>query len=352
MPEQTVHQQRVDVAAGKHGHHGRLEGLRVVEHRGHSRGAGRFDDELGAFQAEQQRAGQRLLGDRADVRHDLGDHRERDGTGLGDGDAVGHRGDAVERDRVPGRHRPGVGRGAGGLDPDDADVGSVGERGRDAGQQPAAAGRHDHGADVGDLVEDLQPDRPLAGDDVRVIEGVDQNGAGLLGQRGRRQERLLDAGPDQPHRRAVALGGRDLRQRRPDRHHHRGRGAQQRGRQGDALRVVARAGGHHARPAPALAETGDPHVGAAELERAAALEVLALEPDLAAAALGQDAGPDDGCDPGDLGQQLGRRPDVGERDGQSAELSLRHARSVAPGGSARGGRHDGMGAPAGNPAAA
>ena len=63
-----------------------------------------------------------------------------------------------------------------GLRADDPHVGPQRlDRGRDPGDQPAAAGAHDDRAHVGALLEELQADRALAGDDVRVVERVDQH---------------------------------------------------------------------------------------------------------------------------------------------------------------------------------
>ena len=84
---------------------------------------------------------------------------------------------------LAGRERPGVGGGALGLHADHAYVGAQRlDRDRDPGQQPAAAGGHQHGAYVGRLLEDLEAERALPGDDVDVVEGVDQHRAGLVGE--------------------------------------------------------------------------------------------------------------------------------------------------------------------------
>jgi hypothetical protein len=46
--------------------------------------------------------------------------------------------------------------------------------GRAARDQPAAADRHDQRVDRGHVLEHLQRDRALAGDDVRIVERVDE----------------------------------------------------------------------------------------------------------------------------------------------------------------------------------
>ena len=70
----------------------------------------------------------------------------------------------------------------------------------------------------------------------------------------------------------------------------RGRDAEQAGRERHALRVIARAGRHHAAGPLRVGQPGDPHVRAADLERPGALQVLALEVDRAAEPFGQHAG--------------------------------------------------------------
>ena len=192
--------------------------------------------------------------------------------------------------RPAGGQRVGERRGALGLDGDDPDVGTAGlDRGRDPGEQSPAAGADDHGGDVRALLEDLQTDRALPGDDVGVLERVDEHRAGALGVLRGGHERLGQGLPDELDLRAVGAGRRHLRQRRGLRHEHRGRGAEQPGGERDALRVVAGAGGDHAAGPLGVGQPRDARVGAADLERAGALQVLALEPDRAADAVGQPA---------------------------------------------------------------
>ena len=122
---------------------------------------------------------------------------------------------------------------------------------RDAGDQPAAADGHDDRADVRALLEELEADRALAGGGARVVEGVDEDGAGLALERLRR----LDG---------VVVGRRRLRGPRPGsaaacstfaRGAVRGtksvvaqRAAQGLRREGDAERVVAGRRRHDAAP--------------------------------------------------------------------------------------------------------
>ena len=90
--------------------------------------------------------------------------------------------DAIEHDPLARRQRRRHAGGVVGLDPDDLHVGAQElDEGRDPGREPAAADRHEHGRQrIGMLVQDLHPDRALAGDDVGIIVGVDE-GQALLG---------------------------------------------------------------------------------------------------------------------------------------------------------------------------
>ena len=52
-------------------------------------------------------------------------------------------------------------------------------RDRDARHEAAAPDRHDDRVDVGNRVEDLEPDGALAGDDQRVVERGNERRAGV-----------------------------------------------------------------------------------------------------------------------------------------------------------------------------
>ena len=53
------------------------------------------------------------------------------------------------------------------------------QREPDAADEPAAAHRHQDGVEVGHLLGQLEADRALAGDDARVVEGMDEDEAAL-----------------------------------------------------------------------------------------------------------------------------------------------------------------------------
>ena len=99
VPEHLGQQQRVDVAAGQHDHHRRLEHARVLQQGSHP-GLARLDHLLGPFQAEHEGLGQALLADR---HHPVGVFRqdaERDVAGQAHRDAVGHGRPGLDPDRV------------------------------------------------------------------------------------------------------------------------------------------------------------------------------------------------------------------------------------------------------------
>ena len=109
----------------------------------------------------------------------------------------------------PVRQRVRVRRRAGRLHADHAHVGSQRlDRQRDPGQQPAAAGRHQHGLDLGHLLEHLEPQGALAGHDVDVVEGVDQHRARLVGEPPRRRPATPRAPALEDHVGAVRRGSR------------------------------------------------------------------------------------------------------------------------------------------------
>ena len=161
------------------------------------------------------------------------------------------------------------------------------------GAQPAAADRHDHLRQIGDVLEQFEPERALAGDDRRVVERVHERQPALLARvRARRPGR---------RRRCCRRRGRSPRRRAPP-------------RPSPSARRWARtprrdaAGGRARRRAPArgcrrwrrrrrwrslLAERGELRGHAADLERAGALQVLGLQHDRPTRALGERAGGQD-----------------------------------------------------------
>ena len=219
---------------------------------------------------------------------------KRDRPGQCNGDAVGHRRHRLGANGLAGGQRARPGRRGGGLHPDHPHLRRQKvRRSGDSGDQPATAGGHHNGGDIPNLLQDLQPDGGLPGDDVGVIERVDQHRAVLLRIFTRRDQRVVDRLADQVNSCAIRLGGHQLRQRDIDRHEHRRRDPQLGGGPRHALRMVAGAGRDHPASPVLDAQIGDPVVGAARLERPSALQVLALEPHLFARAIRQHPRRDD-----------------------------------------------------------
>ena len=120
----------------------------------------------------------------------------------------------------------------------------------DAGDQPAAADRHDQHVEVGPVGEHFERDRALAGDDRRVVIGVHRHQAAFARQRVGGAARGDEAVALEHDRRAERLGAVDLGERRALGHHDRRRDAEPARVIGDALRVVA--GRHRDDPGAAL----------------------------------------------------------------------------------------------------
>ena len=91
-----------------------------------------------------------------------------------------------------------------------------------SGEQASAARAHDDGACLRVLFCDLQTDGRLSGDDIGVVERMDQLRAGGLRELRRRLQRVVHSRPAEAHVGAVRQGRLDLRQGRAFRHEDRG----------------------------------------------------------------------------------------------------------------------------------
>ena len=111
-------------------------------------------------------------------------------------------------------------RRAGRLDADDPDRRlDVLDRHRDAGDQPAAADRHDDDVDLGPVADDLEAERALAGDELQVVERMHVGEAAIADQLLRLLVGLVPDRAVQHDLRAVAARRRDLRRRGVLGHH-------------------------------------------------------------------------------------------------------------------------------------
>ena len=97
-----------------------------------------------------------------------------------------------------------------------------------------------HGRQVGQVLDELEADRPLARDDPVVVERRDDRQAAFGGDRLGHLPPLLARVADDDDLGAVGRDPFALDRRRVGRHDDDGRGAEQPGGAGDALGVVAR----------------------------------------------------------------------------------------------------------------
>ncbi len=184
-------------------------------------------------------------------------------------DAVGEDADAIERyarallKRTV--HCIGIVR----LDADDPDLREeIFHVRTDAGDQPSAA----HGdEDCVDLIaraltQDLHSDRALSGDDVRIVERVDEGELAISSERERVVIGMIVVIAIEHGFPAEIDDGLHLDLRRRLRHHDRRRNASMSRSERDALRMIAGRRTNHAAPRCRLGQVRDLVIGAAELE--------------------------------------------------------------------------------------
>ena len=155
-------------------------------------------------------------------------------------------------------------------------------RDRRSREQTAAAARHEQEIERADLVEELARRRALAGDDVRVIVGRDEREPALARQPLADRFAILAVAIVEDDLAAVPFRRAALHRRRVGRHDDDARDVEQLAGERDRLRVVAGRKGDDAAAALVGREARQRVVGAAELEGAGALQVLALEEQLGA----------------------------------------------------------------------
>ena len=150
-----------------------------------------------------------------------------------------------------------------------------------AGDESAAAHRHDDGVHIGQLVEDLEADGALPGDDLLVIVGVDEGHARLFLQLDSLVVGIVIGAGHEADLRAEVLGVLHLHDGCAVRHTDDAPDAPAGSGQRHALRVVACRAGDDALVALLLGELADFIISAAHLEAAGHLQVLGLEVELA-----------------------------------------------------------------------
>ena len=226
-----------------------------------------------------------------------------------------------------------------GLDADDLDAGlEVPGRDGTAGDQAAATDRHHQHVKLGRGLEQLEPDRALAGDDGGIVVGVDEGEPLLLLEPAGVSGGVLEPLAVQDHPGTVLARALDLGQRREARHDDRGRNAQALGMVGDTLGVVAGRHGDDAAGALLRREAGELDQGTAGLERAGVLEVLQLEPDPCPGQARQGRRGDAGGHGDRAGDAAAGLLDGGEGDGHGPSFGAsmengRPAGAPGPGGS-------------------
>ncbi|MCY1361804.1 hypothetical protein D9M69_484880 [compost metagenome] len=140
------------------------------------------------------------------------------------------------------------------------------------------------------LAEDFHGHGALAGDHFRVVVGMDVDEALLFHQLQRISQGLGEGVAVQHHLAAAGAHALHLEIGGGARHHDGGLDTQLAGRQGHTLGMVAGRSGDHPARQLLRGKLGDLVVGAANLEGVDRLQVLALEEDLVAQALGELAG--------------------------------------------------------------
>ena len=202
-----------------------------------------------------------------------------------------------------------------GLDADDADPGPQRlRRGRAAGDEAAAADRHEQHVELGHVGEQLERDRSLAGHHERVVVRPHEREPALLREPGADLLAALRPAVVRHDVGAVAARRVELRGRRVLGHDDRRARAEERRGDRDGLRVVAGRVRENAAPQRVLVERRDLVERAAELEGAAALEALRLDVDVRADPLVERPRGDDRRAVGDAGESLRRALDVLELD--------------------------------------
>jgi hemerythrin superfamily protein len=150
-------------------------------------------------------------------------------------------------------------------------------RQRRATEQAAAAERHQQHIQRTGFLEQLARRRALPCEHVGVVVRRDHRQTALRREPGRERFAVLRVAIEQHDLAAIAARGIDLGLRRVERHEDRRRNAEQARGQRDRLRMIARRECDHARCALRGRELRQRVEGAAELERAHSLQVLALE---------------------------------------------------------------------------
>ena len=273
----------VDVAAGDDADHlFALDGQLVEEGCGHRHRTGTLGDELLVLHQGEDGGSGLVFRDGHDVVHILLAELVGQLTGGLDLNTVrkgGSGGESLVFVLVEGTVHAG---GTLGLNAVDLDIGLQALDGKGhAGDEAAAAHRHDDGIDVGQLVQNFQTDGALPRDDLLIVVGVDEGHAGLLLQLHGLVVGVVVGAGYEADLCAEAFGVLHFHDGGTVRHTDDALDAPAGGGQRHALRVVAGRTGDDAFLALLLGELADLIISAAHLEAAGGLQVLGLQVELA-----------------------------------------------------------------------
>ena len=281
--DDAVEDVHVDVAAGDDADDlFALDGQLVEEGGCHGHCTGPLGDELLVLHQGEDGGCGLILGHGHDVVHILLAELVSQLTGGLDLDAVregGGSGEGLVFVLVEGAVHAG---GTLGLNAVDLDVRLEALDGKGhAGDEAAAAHRHDDRIHVGQLVQDFQTDGALTRDDLLVVVGVDEGHAGLGLQLDGLVVGVVVGAGHEADLRAQALGVLHLHDGRTVRHTDDAFDAPAGRGQRHALGVVACRAGDDAFFALLFGELADLIIGTAHLEAAGGLQVLGLQIELA-----------------------------------------------------------------------
>ena len=151
--------------------------------------------------------------------------------------------------------------------------------GRHTGNETAAADRHQDVGNIRHLCQDLQPDRPLSRHYQIIVKRMDKERAACLAGSHRGGVGFIEIAAAEDNFSTIIAGGKDLLRRRAFGHVHGCPDTEQICRKSDSLGMVPCRGGDDAVFQGLLRHGGHEVHGAANLEGAGALQVLALEPE-------------------------------------------------------------------------
>ena len=245
---------------------------------GHGERPGALDDQLRLFDEGDDGVRDRVVMDRDHPVHEAFDEAESSVRRAGDGDAVGDRAGGDRAGGVVVGERLADAIHGNRLHAGDAHLGASGlDRAGDPPKQATAARGHQHFAHLRALFENLETDGALPGDHGVVIEGRDVDAALADGEGHGLGARFFQGSPGEDHPGPILAAGRDLGEGRRRWHDHDHADPAAAAGEGDALRVVASAGGDQpsgdARGVQVVDEVG----GAANFEGACQLHLFALE---------------------------------------------------------------------------